>query len=289
MFTEHDLAMPSLTASSILKLENYLHLLAPRPRDSHKGNFGHVLIVGGDVGYAGAARLAAEGALRVGAGLVSIATHPDHAYFLQSTRPELMCHPVKNPEDLAPLMQRASVIAIGPGLGQRPWGTALLRHVLSQKMLPLILDADALNGIAKIAYKPEPNRIFTPHPGEAARLLGLKTITSNRHDLINQLTQQYQGIFVLKGHDTLVGKPDHPLHICHAGNPGMSTAGMGDLLTGVISGLIAQKIPLFESACLSVLLHAMAADQAAEQGERGLIASDVLPYLRRLVNSRSPD
>lgn len=278
--------MSSLTKPTPLDLKDYVSYLEPRKRDSHKGDFGHVLVVGGDIGYTGAVRLTGEAALRVGAGLVSIATHPAHASFLQAARPELMCHPITQPKDLLPLIKRATVIAIGPGLGQHPWGSALLDTVLQCCDLPLVLDADALNGIAVRHYEPHPNRIFTPHPGEAAKLLkiDMKQVQAHRLDAITQLTQQYQGIFVLKGRGTLIAEADKPAYICNAGNPGMSTAGMGDLLTGLIAGLVAQHIPLLDAACLGVLVHAHAGDLAAQKGERGLIASDLFSHIRTLVN-----
>lgn len=278
--------MSSIIQPTPLNLKDYHSFLTPRKRNSNKGDFGHVLIIGGDTGYTGAVRLCGEAALRVGAGLVSIATHPAHASFIQAARPELMCHAVAHPQDALPLIKRAAVIAIGPGLGQRPWGRALLEVVLQYSDLPLILDADALNGIATDHYEPHPNRIFTPHPGEAARLLNIdiKQVQTHRLDTITQLIQQYQGIFVLKGHHTLIGQANTPLHVCHAGNPGMSTAGMGDLLTGLIAGLVAQHIPLFDAACLGVLVHALAGDLAAQKGERGLIASDLFSHIRPLIN-----
>lgn len=279
--------MSPLTSPLPLTLSDYRTFLEPRKRDSHKGSFGHVLIIGGDVGYAGAVRLAAEAALRIGAGLVSVATHPQHVTVIQATRPEIMCHGITRPTELEPLLSRATVVAIGPGLGLHSWGQDCLEFVLSVQNKPLVLDADALNLIAQKDYLPHPQRIFTPHPGEAARLLKIETTTLQHHrmDAITQLIQQYQGVFVLKGAGTLVGAPNTPLRICEAGNPGMATAGMGDVLTGIIAGLTAQGLSLHETAGLGVLIHALAGDLAAKTGERGLIASDLFAYLKPLMNS----
>ncbi|MCX7115158.1 MAG: NAD(P)H-hydrate dehydratase [Gammaproteobacteria bacterium] len=270
-----------------LVFDRYRALLSPRKRDSHKGDFGHVLIIGGHPGFSGAVRLAGEAALRTGAGSVSIATHPAHAAFIQTTRPELMCHGIEHHQALPALLKRASVIVIGPGLSTTPWGRALLETTLSVKTTPIVFDADALNLLPTMHYQGEPHHLYTPHPGEAARLLGCSTqhIQADRMQALLELTQTYPGITILKGMHTLIGQQPIVPSICHAGNPGMSTAGMGDVLTGIIAGLIAQHIPLMESACLGVLIHALAADCAASKGERGLIASDVILEIRNLVNA----
>lgn len=269
-----------------LHLQDYLPALAPRQRSSHKGCFGHVLIIGGAPGFAGAVRLAGEAALRTGAGCVSIATHPEHAAFMHASRPELMCHGIVHHHMLTPLLEKATVIVIGPGLGTGHFGQALLEATLQVQQTPIVLDADALNLLPQLSYQGLPHHVYTPHPGEAARLLNqpVQTIQTNRVKALKQLTHLYPGIVVLKGHGTLIGQQNHPAFLCEAGNPGLSTAGTGDVLTGIIAGLIAQHIPLLHSVCLGVLLHAHAADHAAMQGERGLLASDLLVPLRALVN-----
>ena len=259
--------------------------LPPRRRNSHKGDFGHVLVIGGDSGYAGAARLAAEAGARVGAGLVSVATRAAHAGLISAARPELMAHGVETPAQLAPLMRRADVIAIGPGLGRGEWGRALLARALESR-LPLILDADALN---LLAGEPQggPARIITPHPGEAARLLDTdsRAIQADRFAAIAALHEKYQGPVILKGSGSLLMDERARLYVCDAGNPGMATAGMGDVLTGVIAGLIAQGIAPGPAAKLAVCLHATAADRAVRaEGERGLMAGDLMPHIRRLAN-----
>lgn len=276
--------MPHAAVKKI-ELTAFAEYLQPRPRDAHKGDFGHVLIVGGDAGYSGAVRLAAEAALRTGAGLVSVATHAVHAAVLNSTCPEIMCHAVQKSADLVPLLQRASVVVLGPGLGRSAWGKELFQLVLMQQQ-PLVIDADGLNQLAEVPQH-NANWILTPHPGEAGRLLGVKTeqVQQDRLAAIGQLQQRYGGVVVLKGAGTLVLGPEGKTSMCAAGNPGMATAGMGDVLSGVIGSLTAQHLPLEIAATLGVELHASAGDLAAKEGERGMIASDLMPFLRRLMNS----
>ncbi|WP_127477562.1 NAD(P)H-hydrate dehydratase [Sulfurivermis fontis] len=259
--------------------------LAPRRRDAHKGDCGHVLVVGGDLGYAGAARLAAEAAARCGAGLVSVATHAAHAAALTAARPELMCHGVESAAELEPLLRRATVVVIGPGLGQGAWGRHMLGKVLQARQ-PLVVDADALNLLAQ-----EPTHrkdwVLTPHPGEAGRLLGetAAQVQANRFTAVAGLQASFGGVVVLKGPGSLVLADDGLPGICAGGNPGMASGGMGDVLSGIIAALIAQGLPLREAAGAGVCLHAAAADAAAVAGgERGLLASDLFPHLRRLVN-----
>lgn len=258
--------------------------LTRRTRSAHKGLYGHVLVVGGDHGYSGAARLAGEAAARVGAGLVSVATRPEHAPVLNLTRPELMCRGVEHPFDLEPLLEQASVVAIGPGLGRSDWTRAFWAQVIDTD-LPLVVDADALNLLAETPIR-RGNWVLTPHPGEAARLLGVTNaaIQRDRFAAVEALQSRYGGVAVLKGAGTLVqAEGDRPT-VCTAGNPGMASGGMGDVLTGVIAGLISQKLELPDAARLGVWLHAAAGDRAARDGERGLLASDLMPHLRALAN-----
>lgn len=271
-----------------LDVKHLMHYLKPRPKECHKGDFGRVLIIGGDLGYSGAVRLAGEAALRVGAGCVSIATRPEHAVSLNTSCPELMCHGISNGKELNKLLEQATVIVIGPGLGSNKWSLSLLQTALKYKDKPMLLDADALNllAITKIKMKRE-SCIFTPHPGEAARLLGTTSqkIQQNRLIAINELYKLLGGIIVLKGNGTLILSKINEVEICHAGNPGMATAGMGDVLSGIIAGLVAQNIPLNDAAKLGVLVHAMTGDlSAAEKGERGMLASDLILNLRGVVN-----
>lgn len=258
--------------------------LAPRLRCSHKGSYGHVLIVGGEQGYSGAARLAGEAALRVGAGLVSVATRNTHATLLNINRPELMCHGVETAAQLATLLTKASVIAIGTGLGQSDWARELLTAVLKTDQ-PLIIDADALNLLAQSPAE-NYNWILTPHPAEAARLLNCTTaeIQQDRFAAVAALQKKYQGVVVLKGSGTLIASCN-TIAVSNTGNAGMASGGMGDVLTGIIAALVAQGLTLEQAAQQGVYLHGYAADGAAQKdGERGLLASDLMPYLRLGVN-----
>jgi NAD(P)H-hydrate epimerase len=254
--------------------------LPRRNRCSHKGDYGHVLIVGGDSGYSGAARLAGEAALRVGAGLVSVATRPEHAALMNLSRPELMCHGVETAGQLTVLLEKADVVVIGPGLGQSDWAKALFLATISAQK-PLVVDADGLNLLA-LSPVTNPGWILTPHPGEAARLLqcSIAKIQQDRFAAAAAIQASYGGIAVLKGAGTLIASNDD-IAVSTTGNPGMASGGMGDVLSGVIAGLLAQGLPLKNAAQQGVYSHGWAADLAAEKdGERGLLASDLMPYLR---------
>ncbi len=258
--------------------------LPRRNRAAHKGDFGHVLVIGGGAGMPGAVRLCAEAALRVGAGLVSIATDPSHASVLTATRPELMSHGITDAGDLEPLLARADVIAFGPGLGQTDWARRLYETVAADSR-PQVWDADALNLLAEQPASAA-NRIITPHPGEAARLLGRGTadVQRDRRASATDLAQRFGGIAVLKGAGSLVASAAGDLSICTAGNPGMAAPGMGDVLTGIVAGLLAQGLDLETAALAGVEAHARAGDRSARAGERGMIASDLLDELRAVVN-----
>ena len=261
--------------------------LPPRPRDNHKGRQGHVLAIGGDLGAGGAVRLCGEAAARVGAGLVSIATREANVGAILSARPELMPQGVHVPRNLEPLLARASVLAVGPGLGQDEWGRGLWNAALDAGK-PLVLDADGLNMLAAARRTLPSACVLTPHPGEAAHLLGIATseIQADRFAAARALAQKYCAVVVLKGAGTLIAGPDGVVAVCPWGNPGMATGGTGDVLTGVVAGLLAQGLGAWDAACLGVGLHARAGDLAARAGERGLLASDLFPYLRALVNGR---
>jgi NAD(P)H-hydrate epimerase len=262
--------------------------LPPRARYANKSDNGHVLVIGGEHGMAGAARLAGESALRAGAGLVSMATRAEHVFTLNAARPELMVHGVDGPQTLAPLLERASVLALGPGLGQAAWGHALWLTALDANK-PLVLDADGLNLLACEPRQFTAPTVLTPHPGEAARLLGVSTseIERDRFAAVRELARRYAAIVVLKGAGSLISDPDGRLDVCPWGNPGMASGGMGDLLTGIVAALLAQGCSAWQAACLGVGLHARAGDRAAQQGERGLLASDLLAPLRALGNGIS--
>jgi len=273
---------PAATRMAYAELKS---LLSPRKLASHKGDYGHVLIVGGNFGMTGAARLAGEAALRTGAGLVSIATRKEHAATLCSTRPELMSHGIESGEALKELTARASVIAIGPGLGQDDWAQEMLAMAVARN-LPLVVDADALNLLAQIDMQRQ-QWVLTPHPGEAARLLGDTTqdVAMDRFAAVGRLVEKYNASVVLKGAGTLVQSPNGVPAVCGGGNPAMACGGMGDVLTGLIAGLIAQGVESAKAIQLAVCLHRRAADLAIRGiGERGLLASDLMPAIRRLVN-----
>ncbi|HEX7368788.1 MAG TPA: NAD(P)H-hydrate dehydratase [Rhodanobacteraceae bacterium] len=262
--------------------------LPPRPRDSHKGRYGHVLAIGGDLGAGGSVRMCAEAAARVGAGLVSVATREANVGAMLGARPELMPHGVHVPRNLEPLLAHANVVALGPGLGQEDWGKGLWQSSLDANK-PTVLDADGLNLLAA-APRELPNAcVLTPHPGEAARLLGGLTgdVQADRFAAARTLAREYRAVVVLKGEGSLIADPEGRVAVCPWGNPGMASGGMGDVLTGVVAGLLAQGLDLWNAACLGVGLHARAGDLAARAGERGLLASDLFPYLRALVNGRA--
>ncbi len=259
-------------------------ILPRRPADAHKGDCGHVLVVGGNHGMSGAARLAAEAALRCGAGLVSVATRTAHAPLVSVTRPEIMSHGVEPAARLAPLLRRASMVAIGPGLGRDDWARAMLGCVI-ETGLPLVVDADALNLLADDPMRRD-NWVLTPHPGEAARLLDSDStaIQDDRFAAAEAIREAFGGVCVLKGAGTLIADGEAPPGLCDRGNPGMASAGMGDVLTGVIASLAAQGLSLGQAARRGVWLHATAADRASAAGMRGLLASDLMPELRQLVD-----
>lgn len=263
-------------------------VLAPRAANTNKGRHGHVLAIGGDDGMAGAVRLAAEAALRVGAGLVSVATRGAHVTALNAARPELMARGVDGPQAIAPLVERASVLAVGPGLGTSAWSHALW-DVAVRSGKPLVLDADGLNLLARDQIGLPAVCVLTPHPGEAARLLGVSVaeVQADRFAAVRELARRHRAVVVLKGAGSLVADPADRVALCPFGNPGMASGGMGDVLTGVVAGLLAQGLEAWQAACAGVVVHARAGDLAAGTAPRGLVAGDLFEPLRRLVNPES--
>lgn len=258
-----------------------------RPVDGHKGLFGHALCIGGGRGMGGAIVLCAEAALRAGAGRVSAATRAEHVPVLLARRPECMAHAVESASDVAGLIADADVIAIGPGLGRGAWALALLEAALASGK-PLVVDADALTLLAAEESRLLPaaglpaGSVVTPHPGEAARLLGTTTdaVQADRLGSALALAERYHCVAVLKGHGTLVAAGGERTRIVTGGNPGMASAGMGDVLAGIITALRAQRQPAFDAAWIGAALHAAAGDAvAARQGEQGLLASDLVAAL----------
>lgn len=267
--------------------DHYRSLFWPRMYNTHKGDFGYVLVVGGAPGYVGAASIAAEGAARTGAGLVTVAYHEQQADVLGSRRPEVMAFDVTDAEKLPILIKQAAVVIVGPGLGQGDWSQKVLEIVLAADV-PKVIDADALNIIAEKNISLEGQEaVITPHPGEAARLLGVdaKEIQADRFTAVNKLYEKFPVVTVLKGAGTLIKDDTALTHLCSDGNPGMACAGMGDLLSGIIGGLIAQGMSVQDAAKIGVALHAKAGDMVAKEfGQRGMMALDLISALRKLIN-----
>jgi hydroxyethylthiazole kinase-like uncharacterized protein yjeF len=273
-----------LPAAHLINAAQIASALPARKRTANKGDFGHVLVIGGDYGFAGAVSMSAIAALRVGAGLVSVATRPEHVAPIVARHPEIMAHGIRDVSELTVLLERATIIVLGPGLGKSEWSHQLWLAAIAAHQ-PMVVDADGLN---LLAQDPHVSRdwILTPHPGEAARLLKtqVERIQLDRFAAVYDLQHQYGGIAVLKGSGTIIHDEEATPYVCTAGNPGMATGGMGDILSGVIAGLVAQKFSLSQAAQIGVYIHARAADLAARQGERGMIATDLLPYIHQLVN-----
>ena len=265
-----------------------LPCLAARPPASHKGNFGHVLLMGGDRGFGGAILLSAQSALRSGAGMVSVATRSEHVPAALARIPEAMVVGASSANQLMGLLQKVSVLVVGPGLGQAAWGRSLL-SAAANAPVPQVWDADALNMLAEERVRLPRDCVITPHPGEAARLLGISTaqVQADRPAAAHALSKKYTAIVVLKGAGSLIASPDGRLAVCHQGHPAMATAGLGDVLAGVVGALLAQGMEAFDAACLAVWLHANAGEQQGKFG-RGLAASDLIPAIRQLLEEQAP-
>lgn len=267
--------------------------LPPRSKSSHKGRFGHLLVVGGDHGMGGAALLASEAAMRSGAGLVTLATRSEHVRASLSRCPEIMVKGVDSSAQLQPLLDKVDVIVVGPGLGQNAWAEQMLLTALEAGK-PMVLDADALNLMvsknlfSKFELKQRNKWLCTPHPGEAARLLGetVNDIEQDRFDAVERLQTVCGGTVVLKGAGSLVSAGDAS-YLCSAGNPGMSVGGMGDVLSGICGAFMAQKMSPENAARIAVYVHATAADYIAQsQGEVGMLASDLFLTIPKVINGQ---
>lgn len=262
--------------------------LPQRDADAHKGQFGHVMVIGGEKGYGGAAILAAESAAMSGAGLITLATRPEHVTAALVRRPELMVIGIPSGQELEPYMARPDVLVVGPGLGRTPWSEQLLQQAL-QSDRPLVLDADALNILAEGRLPLPAHRrwVMTPHSGEAARLLGCSTgeVQNNRFNAVRQLQKAFGGVVLLKGAGTLIAD-DSEVYLAKVGNPGLATAGSGDVLAGLIGSLMAQGLSPLLAAQLGVCLHGEAADLAVDEtGIAGLQAAELTPYIRELLKT----
>ncbi|WP_242208812.1 MULTISPECIES: NAD(P)H-hydrate dehydratase [unclassified Pseudomonas] len=262
--------------------------LAPRAPTSHKGRLGHVLLIGGDHGFGGAILLSTETALRSGAGMVSLATRPEHVPATLTRVPEAMALGTSSANQLMGLLEKVSVLVVGPGLGQASWGRALL-SAAANAALPQVWDADALNLLASGLVELPKDCVITPHPGEAARLLGISTaeVQVDRPAAALALSKKYTAVVVLKGAGSLIAHPDGRLALCHQGHPAMASAGLGDVLAGLTGALLAQGMDGFDAACLAVWLHANAGMQQGKFG-RGLAASDLIPAIRQLLEEQAP-
>jgi hydroxyethylthiazole kinase-like uncharacterized protein yjeF len=278
-------------------------MLAPREAASHKGSHGHVLVIGGDSSFGGAVIMAAEAAVRSGAGLVSVITRSAHRPALLARRPEVM---VLGTEDdntnIDDLISKATTIVIGPGLGRSSWARGLMQKALyaqNSADKPLVIDADALHLLAEKREQgsaekgtgiKRDNWILTPHPGEAAALLNrsISEIQGDRYAAVRQLNATWGGVCLLKGSGSLIctaEKSQQKLFLCSEGNAGMATGGMGDVLSGIVGSLVAQGNSLESSLCAGVCIHGEAADLSMQaDGQRGMAATDLMPFIRQLVN-----
>ena len=280
--------------SSIVNFEEYIDKVVYREQDAHKGNFGHVLVIGGDRGLGGAGLLASKAAVYSGAGLTSLVTRPEHVNASLVSCPEVMVKGVNSGQDLEEHLIKPTVIAIGPGLGQTAWSEQMIQRVFweaEKREVTVIMDADALNLIPKLKLSSKlPRRlVLTPHPGEAATLLNtnVETIESDRFAYSAKIQKKFNATVVLKGSGTVICHKKNGIQqwgVCNAGNPGMASGGMGDVLTGIIAGMLAQGLTPKEASEVGVDLHAKAADQASfDLGEVGLTPSDVIEELRYLL------
>jgi ADP-dependent NAD(P)H-hydrate dehydratase / NAD(P)H-hydrate epimerase len=291
-----DEAVASALQLNLITAREVAPLIGPRPPAANKGSFGHVLVLGGSLGKSGAAAMAGMAALRAGAGLSTVATAKSVLASVAGFHPELMTEPL--PETRAQsisvaalaraetLVKGKTVLALGPGVSRNPETAKFVRGILKKSKLPTVLDADGLNafeGHAGELKRKTGALVLTPHPGEMARLIA-STVPAVQHDRLNvarTFAQQHGLILVLKGHRTLIAQPDGTVWVNTTGNPGMATGGTGDILTGMVAGLIAQYPDRVAAAVIAAVhLHGLAGDVARESmGEQSLIATDLLTAL----------
>jgi NAD(P)H-hydrate epimerase len=280
---------------------DFAGLLASRVRDANKGNYGHVLIIGGSLGKAGAAAMAGFSALRAGAGLSTVATPMSILATVAGFHPEVMTEHLAETSEgtistkalggrMKSLLERKTVVAIGPGISRNRETSEFVRGLVKPGVvppdLPIVLDADALNAFEGAADQLNGHGriiVITPHPGEMARLTGLKIadIQVNRLEIARKFAREHELIVVLKGHRTLIASPDGTVWVNPTGNPGMATGGTGDVLTGTVAGLLAQHPKqVLEATVLAVYLHGLAGDLAcAALGEHSLVATDLVRFM----------
>ncbi len=292
--------------SELLENENHtLYLIEPHeppPRvpDSNKGTYGRVLIAGGSRGKTGAAAMAGQAALRAGAGLVTVATAGSVLPIIAASMPELMTVALAETpqgtianQSIADLLIDKTVVAIGPGLTTFTETSAFVLRVVSECQKQMVIDADGLNAL--VGFEGDfGGAVLTPHPGEMARLIGksIHDVTSNRIDVARHFARTRNAYVVLKGYRTVVAAPDGSVYINPTGNPGMASGGTGDILTGMIAGILAQEHlgPFIERLCLAVYLHGFSGDLAAEEvGEKSLVATDLLRFLPKAWENLTDD
>ena len=288
-----DEAVVSSLQLNLIHPRDYAPLIGRRPAESNKGNYGHVLVVGGSLGKAGAAAMAGMAALRAGAGLSTVATPKSVLSTVAGFYPELMTEPLTETDAgtiatsagvrIEELLKSMTVLAIGPGISRDPHTATLVRSLVSHHKIPMVVDADGLNAfqhhIGELHGKGR-TLVITPHPGEMARLVGCSTVEvqKDRLGVARQFAHEHELIVVLKGHRTLVVQPDGEAWVNTSGNPGMATGGTGDILTGMVAAMIAQnpKEPTM-AVCAAVHLHGLAGDEISEiVGEHSLVATDLL-------------
>jgi hydroxyethylthiazole kinase-like uncharacterized protein yjeF len=296
-----DIGSPEEAIVSGLKLNvitpaDLASLVAPRPAESNKGSYGHILVIGGSLGKAGSAAMAGIAALRTGAGLSTVATAKSALATVAGFYPELMTEPLTETDDgtisdyaldqIETLAKGKSVLAIGPGISGNEQSAELVRNLIAKLQSPIVLDADGLNAFAGHAgglNGKGRTLVITPHPGEMARLAGctIAEVQKDRFGIARKFASEHEVIVVLKGHRTLVVQPDGEAWVNTTGNPGMATGGTGDILTGMIAGMIAQHPKnVFEAVLAAVYLHGLAGDVMSEKvGEHSLIATDLLQGL----------
>ncbi len=267
---------------TVLQPQEVLDTLPVRHRNSHKVTHGHLLIVGGAQGMGGAVILAAQAAIHCGCGLVTVATQGAHINAILARQPEVMAREVSTSQELQTLVSRATAIVLGPGLGQTDWSQSMFA-ALTDVPLPMVIDADGLNLLA-LSPRKLGQHVLTPHPGEASRLLPDFAIQSDRRAAVARLQAAYGGVTLLKGAGTLI-KDGKETFLVPFGNPAMAVAGMGDILSGVIGSLLAQGLSGIDATKLGALVHSLAGDEVATiQGNRGLLASELIRPIRRILN-----
>jgi NAD(P)H-hydrate epimerase len=302
-----DIGIPDIVADRIggryrmIEPDDFVDLLNEKRKDIHKGARGHLLILAGSIGKTGAATLAALGALRAGAGLVTLGIPKSLNNILEAKLTEAMTAPLpetgdgtlsfKAKEDIYRLMEGKSALAIGPGLSTNPETSALVREIVAGCGLPMVIDADGLNALAgdRCVMKGLDNKkILTPHPGEMGRLMGLKSseVQIDRVGTASRFAEEYGCFLVLKGARTLIAEPNGNIYLNPTGNPALSSGGAGDVLTGLISGFLARGWPLIGAANAGVYLHGLAADLLAEDmGEVGVLAGELPDLIPGLMDA----